>query len=85
MCHSLSDEEEKDPEARIFAVHIARATADTEMHVRFCSLNFPLEGEKKIKKGGKKIGLTKLPHKTFKVLWHHKLKTTSQILCDINM
>lgn len=84
MCHSLGEEEEKDPEASIFAVHIAQATTDLEMHMLFCCLNFPLEENKKIKKGGKKIGLTKLSHKTFNVLWHHKLKTMSQILCDIN-
>lgn len=47
-------------------------------------LKFSLSGGKK-KKGRQKIGLTKLPHKTFKILLHHKLKTTSRILCDINM
>lgn len=46
---------------------------------------FSLRGKKKIKKEKKKFGLTKLSHKTFKLLWHHKLKTISQILCDINM
>lgn len=54
MCHSLSEEEEKDPEARIFAVHVAQATTDLEMHMLFYCLNFPLEG-KKIKKGEKRL------------------------------
>lgn len=46
MCQSLSEGEERDPEARIFAVHIAWATTDLEMHMWFCCLNFPLEGKK---------------------------------------
>lgn len=66
MCHSLSEEEEKDPEARIFAVHVAQATTDLEMHMLFYCLNFPLEEKNKERR--KKIGLTKLSHKTFKVL-----------------
>lgn len=63
MCHSLSEEEEKDPEASISAVHIAQATTDLEMHMLFCCLNFPLEEKKKIKEEKRLVSqncLTKL-------------------------
>lgn len=56
------------------------------MDILLCCFNFLLAERKiKKKKGEKKFGLTKLSHKTFKVLWHHKLRTLSQVLCDINM
>jgi len=78
MCRSLGKEEENYHEARLFTVHVARAYA-------VLLLKFSLKGKKKKKRSKKNFGLTKLSHKTFKVLWHHKLKTMSQILCDINM
>lgn len=47
MCHSLGEEEENYHEARIFAVQVAQATIDLEMHMLFRCLNFPLEEKKK--------------------------------------
>lgn len=46
MCHSLGEKEENYHEARIFAVQVAQATIDLEMHMLFRCLNFPLEEKK---------------------------------------